>query len=175
MRFFDQWNVNSAVTPVLTIILGLLLIMNPTGVGRGIAVIAGIVLLVSGVIDVARYFMASQAFYNRGSDLIVGIIKCIVGLFAVTRAGRVVSLIVNIAGIFVILNGIKAIGNSLSMRAANMPGWMVSMVFSVLFLLVGISLLMNPFQAVAAVFVFIGILVLLSGIFGLLQWYRMVR
>ncbi len=173
MRFFNQRNANSAVTPVLTIILGLLLIMNPTGAGKGIAVLLGIVLLISGAIDIARYFLAGEAYFNRNGDLIGGIIKCLVGLIAVTRAGLVLSLIVNIAGLFVILNGAKEISNSLDLRSRNAPGWMVSMVFSVLILLVGISMLFNPFGTVSTVFIILGLIVLLSGIFGLLQWYGM--
>ncbi len=175
MSFFEQRNVNSAVTPVLTMILGLILIMNPAGVGKGVAVIVGIVLLLSGAMDLGRYFLAREAYFNRNSDIIAGVIKCLVGLAAVARPGRLLSLIVNVAGVFVALNGVKAISNSLGMRSVGMPGWTVSMVFSVLFLLAGISMLFNPFGTVSTVFTILGVLVLLSGIFSLLQWYGMRR
>ncbi len=170
MRQFRQGKYNSAVTPVITIILGLFLILNPSGVGKGLAAIIGIVLIISGAFDLLHYLSLNQ----RGG-LLSGIVKCLLGIYAVTRGARLLSLLSIIAGLFIILNAINLIRNSLNLRAAHAPGGTVSLVFSVLFLLVGISMLFNPFGAVAAVFQIIGIILLLNGIFGLAQWYGMNR
>ncbi len=173
MEFFSLRRNNSVLTPVMTIILGLLLVINPFGAGRGVAIIIGIVVLLAGAADLIRYFMTNERYDFQRGDLFSGIVKCLLGLFLLTHVNMVLSLITYIAGIFLILCGAGFISGSMSLRSVRAPGWETNMVLSVLVLVMGIFMLFNPFRVVSAAFLLLGLILLLSGIFGLYQWYQM--
>ncbi|MCC8104086.1 MAG: DUF308 domain-containing protein [Clostridiales bacterium] len=55
MELFKKIRVNMTVNAVLTIVIGILFVLNPGGTGSTIALIAGIAILLSGISDIIRY------------------------------------------------------------------------------------------------------------------------
>ena len=141
----------SIITSIAFIIIGLILINNPTEVMNMISSIIGIVIIVSGAIKLINYFSAkgSYDFYNY--DLIYGIIAIILGI-AVMIYGSVIETIFRlILGTWVIYSGLMRIGLSLKLRTVNASVSYVGIFLAICMLLGGIYIVFNSGALIATI------------------------
>lgn len=166
---------NAGVNAVLMILFGLICIFCPYGAGTTLAVIVGVMVIFSGIIDLARYLTAGPyASYLRGS-LFIGILKVILGIIVVVRTDMFLAMFTAIFSIIIILGGAASLERALQLRRGNVPGWLVNAVLSGLVIAAGIGMLVHPVGAVSTAAVVIGIVLLVDGVTELLNLYQMKK
>ena len=107
-------NNESAMKSVLLImaavmlICGVVIFLHPDDLVRLIPTIMGILVLISGLINLGETFMLTRSKYNKWwASLIVAIATIAAGIFLIRNAFNLASLITRIAGGILILDGIS--------------------------------------------------------------------
>lgn len=166
---------NMTVNAILTVFIGILFVLNPSGTGSTIALIAGIAILVSGIGDIVRYISDREYGLFVSGSLFGGIIKCVLGIFAITHTGTIITLLSYILSVFVIVSGVNCLESSTQLKKANVSGWAVNMLLSVIILGAGIFMLFFPFDAASTAIMIVGIILVVDGLTELFTAWRMKK
>ena len=172
MEIFKRFRTHAIIDSVLSLILGIIFIVDPIGASNSVALIIGIFVLASGICDMVRYFSNSgYPSFIRG-NLFVAIIKVILGIFIMTHTATVVTLFAYIFSIFIIVTSVNAIEGATQLKIANVSGWIINMILAVLVLCAGILMLFVPFEATETASIIIGAALILDAVTMI---YTMIR
>jgi uncharacterized membrane protein HdeD (DUF308 family) len=145
----------------ITLILGIILAFRPTHSLAAIAVLLGVVMMVSGVFHLARALGGREN--ERVWRGLSGVIFFLVGLALLRHLDVTVALIGLFVGIAWIIQGISALVESLGPgRERVRTGWTVF--FGVISLIAGIVVVSAPIASVTTLTIFMGIWFIIMGI-----------
>jgi uncharacterized membrane protein HdeD (DUF308 family) len=146
---------------VITFILGLILTFRPTHSLIAIAVLIGVVMMVSGVYHVVRAIAGRE--HHRVWRGLAGVVFFMVGLALIRHINLSVALIGLFVGIAWIIQGVSALVESFSPdRERGVSGWTVF--FGFISLIAGIVVVSAPIASVTTLTVFMGIWFMIMGI-----------
>ncbi|MCD8337548.1 MAG: DUF308 domain-containing protein [Lachnospiraceae bacterium] len=175
MELFKKIRVNLTLNAILTILVGILFVLNPGGTGSTIALIAGIAILLSGIGDIIRYISDREYGFLMSGSLFGGVIKCVLGLFAVTHTGTIITLLTYILSVFVIIGGVNCLESSTQLKRAGVSAWGVNMALSAVILAAGIFMLFFPFDAASTAIVIVGVILIADGLNELFTSWRLKK
>jgi uncharacterized membrane protein HdeD (DUF308 family) len=145
----------------ITLILGLVIAFHPTTSLATIAVLLGVVMMVSGVFHIARAIGGHEN--ERVWRGVSGLLFFLVGLALIRHLNLSVALIGFFVGITWIIQGITVLVESLAPgRERRETGW--SVFFGVISLIAGIVVVASPVSSVTALTVLLGIWFVVMGI-----------
>jgi uncharacterized membrane protein HdeD (DUF308 family) len=145
----------------ITLILGIVIAFRPTQSLAVIAVLLGVVMMVSGVFQLARAIGGRE--HERVWRGLSGVIFFLVGLALVRHLDVTVALIGLFIGIAWIIQGISVLVESLAPgRERVETGW--SVFFGIISLIAGIVVVAAPIDSVTALTIFVGIWFIVIGI-----------
>jgi uncharacterized membrane protein HdeD (DUF308 family) len=145
----------------VTLILGIIIAFHPTQSLAAIAVLLGVVMLVTGVYHLAR------AIGGRENDRVwrglAGVLFFLVGIALIRHLNLSVALIGFFIGITWIIQGVSVLVESFGPgRERRETGWTV--VFGVISLIAGIVVVASPISSVTALTILVGIWFIVMGI-----------
>jgi uncharacterized membrane protein HdeD (DUF308 family) len=145
----------------ITLILGIIIAFHPTQSLAAIAVLLGVVMLVTGVYHLAR------AIGGRENDRVwrgvAGVLFFLVGIALIRHLNLSVALIGFFIGITWIIQGVSVLVESFGPgRERRETGWTV--VFGVISLIAGIVVVASPISSVTALTILVGIWFIVMGI-----------
>ena len=146
---------------VVTVILGLIVSLHPSGSLNVIAVLLGILMILSGIFHLIRVF--DKAEPHRVWLGIAGLLFVVIGVVLIRHLHLTVAIVGLIIGITWIIQGLTALiaGFSGGSRAGN--GWWIF--FGIVSLIAGIVVVATPVSAVTVLAVLIGIWFIVMGLF----------
>lgn len=149
---------------VVYALLGLILIFFPNQASAFSCTLAGILLLGYGVIVVITFFMGqgTVAFTFR-SDLVLGVMAGIVGVFFLTHTNFIISVIPTILGVYILIDALMNLKRGLDLRKLGYAGWTTTLITSVVSLILGLVVLWNPFKTGLILWRVIGVIFLYLG------------
>jgi uncharacterized membrane protein HdeD (DUF308 family) len=149
------------VLGIITIILGIIIAARPTQSLTVIAVLLGVVMMVSGVFHVVRAIGGrEQERVWRGLS---GVLFFMVGLALIRHINLSVALIGLFIGIAWVIQGVSALVESFAPgREREETGWTVF--FGIISLIAGIVVVAAPIASVTALTIFMGIWFIVMGI-----------
>ncbi|HJC15302.1 MAG TPA: DUF308 domain-containing protein [Candidatus Fusicatenibacter intestinigallinarum] len=166
-QIFRDVRNNFLLTAIVSVLIGLVLVLFPVRTTFMICNIAGILLIVCGIINIIRYVTSKgEAFFIR-YDLVVGVILCLAGLFVITQSHLIISFIPTIVGIVLLINGIINLKKAFHLKQAGLQRWWVDLAIAAVITLLGLLIWLRPFDAVATTNIFIGICLILNGVSNL--------
>ena len=119
-QIFRDVRNNFLLTAIVSVLIGLVLVLFPVRTTFMICNIAGILLIVCGIINIIRYVTSKgEAFFIR-YDLVVGVILCLAGLFVITQSHLIISFIPTIVGIVLLINGIINLKKAFHLKQAGL-------------------------------------------------------
>lgn len=145
---------------ILEILVGVLLLINPTGFTSGIIIGAGWVMAVLGAVSIIRYFMAEPEAAMKAQLLFRGLTLGMAGALCVTQYGWFLTafplLTVLYAGWMLVLAAMKLqqMADMLRLKAGR---WYMPAIAAGLAIVLAVIILINPFGAAQAVWTFVGI------------------
>lgn len=163
----------SIVFSIILFALGLFLLINPETTLHAISYIVGTVLIISGIIPVLSYFLNkdTQNYLNFG--FILGVFIIIFGIIVIIKPNLIGSIIPFLVGIWMMINGVTKLFYALNL---NKEGDAISsIVISLLILVSGLLLLINPFGGAIVLTQFIGISVIIYSVLDLLECYTLKK
>ncbi len=149
----------SLITSVLLFIFGLFLVFNSEGFIKSISTILGILLLVIGVLPVADFFRYRKSDMTSGIGLISGIFSIVCGLMFLLNEKMLMVLIPVFIGVWMIINGINKFQLSFNLKDQNEGTWIVTFIFSIVTIVCGAYLIINPISGAKIVTQTLGIII----------------
>lgn len=152
---------------VISVIVGAIVLVRPFTAVNVAAIIFGIWLLVSGVIQLAQAFNSRLETVARVLNAITGVIGIILGILCLESVENRISLLILFIGIWWIMRGIVQI-----VVGASAKGGGVAVFLGVVGLIAGIVLLVWPIETLTVLTVVVGIWLLVLGLFEIIAAFR---
>jgi uncharacterized membrane protein HdeD (DUF308 family) len=149
------------VLGVVTLILGLIVTFYPSATLNVIAVLFGLLMIVSGLFHLIRVFGDNEA--NRVWMGISGLLLVVIGVVLLRHLHLSVALIGLIIGISWIVQGVTALIVSFSGGSREGRGWWIF--FGIVSLIGGVVITAVPVESVTALAVLVGIWFIVQGLF----------
>ena len=145
---------------VVTVILGLVVALHPTGSLNVIAVLLGVLLVISGIFDLVRVFDSSEA--HRVWLGIAGLLLVVIGVVLIRHLDLTVALVGLVIGISWIVQGLAALVTAFSGERGERRGWWIF--FGLIGLIAGIVVVAVPTTSVTVLAVLVGIWFIVTGL-----------
>jgi uncharacterized membrane protein HdeD (DUF308 family) len=146
---------------VITFVLGLIVTLRPSGSLNVIAVLLGLLMIVSGLFHLFRVFGSGES--HRVWHGIAGLLLVVIGVVLIRHLHLTVALIGLIIGISWIVEGVAALISAFSGDSREGRGWWIF--FGILTLVGGIVITAWPVESVTAIAVLVGIWFIILGLF----------
>ena len=162
--FFKELKVNYAVSAILCVLLGLVLMIWPGTTTQIVCMMLGIVLLAYGVIQIAVYlFNQVRTIISQGM-LLLGIVFAVIGVWILLRPEMIIMAVPVIVGVLIVIHGLHNVIQAISLQKDNYEKWWLALLFGLLTVAFGGVLIFNPFEAVEMVVRMIGIFLIYDGL-----------
>lgn len=163
-NFIEKVLKSSLFSSIGLALLGLLLFFQSEITIISISYIIGGVLTAIGIIAFINFIKDKNQNINNELDIIYGIGMIILGIIVINNPKALASVIPFILGIIITFTSASKLQYSLELRKENNELWLSTMIFSLLTLLCGITLIFNPFSGAAFVTKIVGILLFVYAI-----------
>lgn len=157
-KFFKKVKWDSIITSILTILVGILCVAMPEGSAKVICIVFGISLLIIGATLLVRYFVFDPLF--GGSLLIVSMAMIISGIFCLVNLAAVQSILTVLIGLFILVNSISSLADSVYCARARISGWWALLTLSILTAALGVAVMFSNFSTVM---IFAGVSLIVDG------------
>lgn len=159
------------ISGILMIVAGIFCFIYPIGTLWYLAFIMGVVMLLSGILDIVMYARMGHLFPGSGWVLADGILTIILALFVLGNQYITAVNLPFVFGIWVIFSGITRLINSTEIRRAGAQGWGWMIAHGILDILFGMFCFIEPAVGSIAIGILVGVSFLLQGVFSLFQWW----
>ena len=160
IKQFFHGKTGSIVTCILEIVVGVLLLINPVGFTSGIIIGVGVLLTLSGIVSIVRYFIAEPVFAAQNQLLFKGLLSVMAGLVCITKHGWFLSafpLLTVLYAAAMLIQAAAKLQKMADLRRLSMPHWYMPGIAAVLAAVLAAIILINPFSAAVAVWTFVAI------------------
>ena len=156
---------------VITVILGLVVSLHPSTSLNVIAVLLGILMIISGIFHLVRVF--DRAEPHRVWLGIAGLLFVVIGVVLIRHLHLTVAIIGLIIGITWIIQGVTALIAGFSGGSRGGNGWWIF--FGIISLIAGIVVVSTPVSAVNVLAVLVGIWFIVMGLFEIIAAFMIRR
>jgi len=156
----SSWQ-STLVIGVLTLILGIIVSFHPTGSLNVIAVLFGVLMILSGIFHLIRVFEPAEL--NRVWAGISGLLFIVIGVILIRHLHLTRALIGLFIGITWIVQGLAAIIGGAAGGARGGRGWWIA--FGLVSIVAGIVVVATPTSSLNVLAVLLGIWFIIMGIF----------
>jgi uncharacterized membrane protein HdeD (DUF308 family) len=154
---------------IVTLILGLIVAFHPSGSLNVIAVLLGLLMIISGIFHLIRVFGSGES--HRVWLGIAGLLLIVIGVVLIRHLHLTVAIIGLIIGISWIVQGLAALAGGMSVGSGEGRGWWIF--FGIVSLIGGIVIVAVPVATVTALAVLVGIWFIVEGIFEIIAGFRL--
>ena len=154
----------SLVISCCMLALGIVMVIWPEISAVAVCCVLGIICLATGIYKMVRYFNLGFAGLFFRFDLTLGICSILSGILLLLHPAGAAALLPFAAGLYIITGSVFDIQSSVEMRRLGIGNWWLSMALGIVSTIFAFFLLLNPFQGVAALMVFIGISLIVGSI-----------
>ena len=166
----DSWKA-TLVLGVLTLILGIIVSFHPSGSLNVVAVLLGILMILSGIFHLIRIFDRDER--HRIWAGIAGLLFIVIGVVLIRHLHLTVALIGLVIGITWVVQGLTALIGGLSGGVQEGKAWWIA--FGVISVIAGIVVVSAPVTSVNALAVLLGIWFIIMGIFEIVAGFLVRR
>lgn len=149
------------VVGVVTLVLGLIVSFLPTHALNLIAVLLGVLMIVSGLFHLIAMFGSAES--HRVWMGISGLLLVVIGVVLIRHLHLTVAIIGLVIGISWIVQGLSALAISFSGESFEGRGWWIC--FGIVSLIGGIVITAVPVASVTALAILVGIWFIIAGLF----------
>jgi uncharacterized membrane protein HdeD (DUF308 family) len=154
---------------VVTVILGLIVALHPSGSLTVIAVLIGVLLLIWGIFDLVRVFDRSEP--HRVWLGIAGLLQVVIGVVLIRHLNLTVALVGLVIGITWIVQGLAGLVTGFSGGSREGRGWWIF--FGLVSLIAGIVVTAVPTTSVTVLAVLVGIWFIVQGLMEIIGGFML--
>ena len=157
----------SVIVSLALIIVGIFLIVSPETTLSFVSYGTGIILLITGLIPTINFFINKENQKYLDISFIFGIIFIIVGIVIIINPKIVASIVPLLIGIWMIINGVIKLYYSILINKTIKS--ISSIIISLLILVCGLLLVLNPFGGAVTLTIIIGIFLVVYSVLDLAE------
>lgn len=161
LKTYKTWAI---VLSVVTMALGLVMICWPNISAVAICYLMGAVCIVVGIYEIIRYFDLGLIGVLFRYDLFLGIMSVLAGILLVLHPDGGVVILPVVLGFYIILASVFSIQISTEARHFGFSGWWGALLLGIAGAILGVLMILDPFRGAAALMVFTGISLLVTGV-----------
>ncbi len=165
-----SWQV-TVVLGVLTLILGIIVSFHPSGSLNVVAVLLGILMILSGIFHLVRVFDHDEQ--HRIWAGIAGLLFIVIGVVLIRHLHLTVAIIGLVIGITWVVQGLTALIGGLAGGPREGRAWWIA--FGVISVIAGIVVVSAPVSSVNVLAVLLGIWFVVMGIFEIVAGFMLRR
>ena len=157
---------------IFEVVIGVLLIINGEKFTQVVFIIFGVLMLICGLISLIRSLLAGR---NGGSistpQLVLAIVLIGVGAFFTAASGSVMeimSAVTVVIGIIMAFSGVLKLAEFITIRKIGPVMWFAA-VGAIVTIILGFVIAFNPFASTQAMWMILGILILVSALFDIIS------
>lgn len=149
---------------LLLIALAVFIIMRPNEIVINLIKVIGIALLLIGTIDFMNYFRSpeDERLFNYG--LLKGLMELSVGILFIFKGEILTEIFFIIIGLLIVFINVSKLQLSLSLKEIEYSNWFLGVIISSLATILGITIILNPFDTTKTVVIASGVILLVSEI-----------
>lgn len=142
------------------LVVGILLLVNPTAITSGIIAAVGVVLICLGVISILKYFRTDPEDAAKQKMLAKGMIMALIGGFCALRFGWIVetfSVLTALFGAVLLILGFIKLEEMVDILRMKRTKWAFAAASAAIAIIGGIVIILNPFHTANLMWTVIGI------------------
>ena len=163
LKRYRNWSIGLSAGMAL---LGLVLILWPETSAITVCWLLGALCLALGVCQIARYCRLGALGVLFRFDLGGGILGVLAGLLLLLHPAGALMVLPVIGGFYILVEGVFTLQAAVELRRFGLPRWGLTLGLGILDLLLGFLLILDPFEGAAALMVYLGISLLITGVSG---------
>ena len=173
MEVLRKFKASSYAVSIVYIIVGLIMLLNPSFISNAVNYIIGILVIIYGVFyTVSVYQKKDSGLYSK-FDLLAGIICISFGLFLILNPDMLVSLIPFCTGVVLFMDAISFIVNSFALKKLESKTWVVNLVIGIIFLGFSIFVMITAKNITLLLIRFIGAFLIIDALLDFLTVLRL--
>lgn len=164
-KVLKKTGVTSLVTSIIFAILGIILIANPEGTIKFIAIILGVLFGLVGLYKIVNYIenKGKYDFYNN--DIAYGVIAIVLGIVTICYSTQIGAIFRIIIGLWIVYSAILRINLSIKLKTIASNVWIYSLIIALIMAFCGIFIIYNS----GAVIVTLGIVVVIYSVLDAIE------
>ena len=166
-RFTQNAGRDTMIGSVIGIVIGLLLLINPTFFMLFIVVTIGIMAILFGAVAFIKSLSTPGSIGMVGGGIAV-----ILGILIIVFRGALIVALPILIGLFLLVGAIVKISDAMSLRAAGDPNWWINLIFGVISVVFAVLLLIRPLFMQALLFRIMGAFLMIDNIGNILSKKR---
>ena len=159
----------SIIVSVLMICLSLFLMFKPLESLEVFTVIFAIIILLSGLGYLISYFTISKESRLFSIDLLLGLVTIISGIMLLVYNKDVINVFPIILGIWIIISNLFKLQLSINLSLFLDNTYLGLVLITILMIIFGLLLIINPFASFMTITVTAGILLLITEVINLIE------
>lgn len=171
MKFLKQNSVNLLIS-LCELIIGILLLIDPTGFSNGIIIAFGAACLAFGIVQIVFYWKKPLAEAISRFYLMKGLISISVGLFCICFSHwflETFKLLSFLYGILLLISGFYKVQWSIDLLRQKEKRWWLAAVSAGLSILFSLIIIGNPFSTVTVTWIFSGVVLIAEAIIDIVM------
>ncbi len=161
--FFHAFRVNTFVSAIISILIGLALLLRPGTFTVMACRIIAILVLISGIAAIVSYIRETQRIWRLQALLVIGIILVLLGISMLARPAFFISLLPLVLAFIILIHGLQDLSYALNMKKLNDPYWWSAALIALISILFAIVVIINPFTAASTVMMLVGVALIYDG------------
>ena len=166
----ESWQA-TLVLGVLTLILGIVVSFHPTGSLNFVAVLIGILMILSGIFHLVRVFGHDES--HRVWLGLAGLLFIVIGVVLIRHLHLTVALIGLLVGLTWVVQGVTALIGGIAGGPREGRGWWIA--FGAVSLIAGIVVTATPTSSLTVLAALLGVWFIIMGIFEIIGGFMLRR
>ncbi len=162
------------IVAVALFVLGLFLVIFPAASQEIICKAIGVALCVWGVLRLINYFRIAGNEVLGSYGLVQGVTLLAFGMFFVIKPQVIGVFLGTALAIIIIVDGILKLQYAVDFYHLQSDKWWIELIGAVFMVVIGVIALLNPFSTTTALTVFIGIALMVEGVWDFISLMRIV-
>lgn len=160
---FKEMKWSMLLSAALYMVLGLILVIFPATTAYTICyMIAGIAIVI-GLVNLVVYFTRNITRNYYRNDFVTGLLMVVLGIFVIYKANLVIALVPFIIGLCIIVSGLFKLQGALDVQRMG-GNSVVILGLAIVNVVVGILMVINPFESAILLYRLLGVGLLFSGL-----------
>lgn len=155
---------SSIIIAILSIILGIVLIIYKNTAANWFVKVVGILMIAAAVYYIISFFTRASKDTISRTNLVVGILLLILGIWFLTSSNVVLQVVQLIVGVIIIMQGILDLQAALAMKDNEYSNWGISLCLAFATIILGVLLIFLPFKTLDVLLVMLGIVLIFDGL-----------
>lgn len=146
---------------LLLIVLSVFLMLKPIEIIGSLIKVIGMILLICGVFDFTNYFVNKKEENLFDYGLVKGIIEITIGVLFIFKYDLLINLFPCILGLIIVFINIFKLQTAISLKEFE-SNYMTGVIISSLSIILGLVIVINPFETIEVVIIVSGAVLLIS-------------